>query len=72
MRYEAACSGVFLKRAGAFCVSFASNSAFSFITASAVSPSLTTASFIEDLKTGPKELRSTVLSEAEEATIVAF
>lgn len=27
---------------------------------------------VEDLKTGPKEPRSTVLSEAEEATIVAF
>ncbi len=27
---------------------------------------------VEDRKTGPKETRSTVLSEAEEATIVAF
>ncbi len=27
---------------------------------------------VEDLKTGPKEARSTVLTEAEEATIVAF
>ena len=27
---------------------------------------------VEDLKTGPKEPRSTVLTEAEEATIVAF
>ena len=27
---------------------------------------------VEDLKTGPKEPRSTVLSEAEKATIVAF
>lgn len=27
---------------------------------------------IEDLKTGPKEPRSTVLSEAEEAMVVAF
>ena len=27
---------------------------------------------VEDLKTGPREPRSTVLTEAEEATIVAF
>jgi hypothetical protein len=27
---------------------------------------------VEDLKTGPKEPRSTVLTEAEEAMIVAF
>ena len=27
---------------------------------------------VEDLKTGPKEPRSTILTEAEEATIVAF
>ncbi len=27
---------------------------------------------VEDLKTGPKEPRSTVLTETEEATIVAF
>lgn len=27
---------------------------------------------VEDLKTGPREPRSTILTEAEEATIVAF
>nr|WP_256481198.1 hypothetical protein [Paracoccus sp. 08] len=27
---------------------------------------------VEDLKTGTKELRSTILTEAEEATVVAF
>ena len=30
------------------------------------------AKFVEDMKTGPKEPRSTVLTEAEEAVIVAF